>query len=330
VALAAEAEHERALSLENAQGLYALLSPTQRHIAVLRFSAGLEPRAIAKQLKLPRRTVYKHLDAISNRLRVPAGELAAGNFPRAWDELIRGHVAGTLLPHDRAKAAALLQTNTDAQLFALQLHRAGDQLAALITPAALLEAPEIHGPLGRIPDRASDLAGAAREAIENAAATIKHQAANLSGRVAETVPAIASSPRSGAGAILASCVLAAGGGTVCVITGTTPNDLAEIFGQENKPKLAREPPPRKPAAAVPVAATARPTPLPRRRPKRPAPEPPPAAPRAPAPTTAPAPSPGQEFDPLAGSAQAAPQVAAPAPAPAPPPELSGGGEFGGP
>ncbi|MCA1701510.1 MAG: sigma-70 family RNA polymerase sigma factor, partial [Actinobacteria bacterium] len=211
---AAEADHERGLAEENARGLYALLSPTQRHIAVLRFSAGIEPRLIAKQLKLSRRAVYRHLDAITTRLHAPAEQLAAGEFPAAWEKLVCGHVAGTLSPRNRAKAAALLESNTDAQLYALGLQRAGEQLAALIPPAALLAPPETANPIARVAERVDDALIGAREASENATAALKHQFANVFGRAAEAAPALASSPRSGLGPLIASCVVA-GGGTVC-------------------------------------------------------------------------------------------------------------------
>src|SRR4051812_43891103 len=47
-----DAELERIFAEENARGLYALLSPQQRNIAALRYSADLEPKQIAKLLKL--------------------------------------------------------------------------------------------------------------------------------------------------------------------------------------------------------------------------------------------------------------------------------------
>ena len=327
---AAEADHERLLAEENARGLYALLSPTQRHIAVLRFSAGLEPRTIAKQLKLSRRAVYRHLNAIASRLRAPAAELVDGDFPNAWGELIFGHVAGTLSPRDRAKAAALLEANSDARLFALQLQRAGDQLAALIPPTALLAPPESSNPLARMADRLDGLVIGIREAIENSAAAVKQQVVNAFGRTVDVTPVIASSPRSGAGAILASCVLASGG-TVCVITGTTPDEFADIFGQQQNPKITRKAPTRKPMRA-PVTATARPTPTP-----RPKPRPKPRVTAAPTPRQAPTPPPQQA--PTPPPDQASPSAAPPAvtgdfgpqpeapaqPAPAP---IDGPGEFG--
>jgi RNA polymerase sigma factor (sigma-70 family) len=315
---AAEADHERALAEENARGLYALLSPTQRHIAVLRFSAGLEPRVIAKQLRLSRRAVYRHLDAITTRLHGPAQELAAGEFPAAWEKLVCGHVAGTLSPRDSAKATALLKSNSDAQLFALGLQRAGEQLAALIPPTALLTPPETANPIARVAERVDDALTSAREALENSTVALKHQITNLFGRAAEAAPALASSPRSGLGPIIASCVVA-GGGTVCAISGTTPAEFADIFGQK-KPEVARKQHEREPARHGPATP---PAPPPTR---QPAPNKPPAASTAP-PPAAPAPPP----KPTASPAQQQfgierPQPTAPAsPAPAPQP----GGDDGG-
>jgi RNA polymerase sigma factor (sigma-70 family) len=321
VAAAAEVVHEHVLAEENALGLYVLLSPTQRHIALLRFSASMGPKEIAEHLKLSRRTVYRHLDAITARLRAPTAELIDGEFPSAWDELITGHVAGTLTTRDQAKAAALLQANSDAQLFALGLQRAGEQVAALVPPAALLSPTASSNRLARTVDRLGDLAAGMRDAIENSLAAVKHHVATLAGRAAEAAPAIAST-RSGAGALLASCVLASGG-TVCVITGTTPGDLGDIFGQQPKAKIARKAPERTPTRAA-VTATSRPAPAPKPKP-RPRPRVAPARSAQQAATPAPnqaAPSPAPSS--VTGDFGAQPEAPA-QPAPAP---TDGPGPFG--
>ena len=312
---------EGRLDAENIEALIRSLTPLQAKVAKLRFDWGLTPEEISEVLGLKRRRVYKEVDRATVKLRAGATRVREGSHVRRYEKLLRRYLAGTASVAERAEAARLIETSSQARMIATEMFRTSrDVAAALPAPVVVDEASR-----GRL---AEGLVAAKQQLAESLAGA-KDQASAAYVRASEVPQQVgqhASALRPGSAALaISGCIATLGGGTICAVEGVNPArvlydvvDQPKAQAPESKPQdvPAAEaeqppPPPQLPAASEP-GQSASPPESTAQTPKA-APAPPPSE-AAPSPA---APQPDFQIE------QSQPPAASP-PAAAP---KGGGGEF---
>jgi len=322
------------LDAENYRSIIDSLSALQRAVAKLRFDWGLSAREIASVLAIKPKHCYAELDKATKVLRPRAGKVKSGEHVRAYEKLLRRHLAGTASEAENAEALHLIGSSSQAKMMAVEMARQARELGALL-PAPAMAVEESRA-------RVFEIASTFKQQLADTATSAKQQVASAAARVD---PTPLSGTRPGAVATLvAGCVALGGGGAaVCVDRGINPLDAipgVRTEAQAEKPLEAKAPAtPKLPLAPVDVKA---PEPEPakldgaddaaRELAPKVAPSPSPPALRTPARNAAPKPPPAApgEFDLQSpGTPSGDPGGAVPVQPSVPaPPARGGGGEFG--
>lgn len=259
--LAMEEQVAGRLDAENIEALIRSLTPLQAKVAKLRFDWRLTPEEISEVLGLKRRRVYKEVNRATVKLRAGATRVQDGKHVRRYEKLLRRYLAGTASEAERAEAARLIETSSQARMIATEMFRTSrDVAAALPAPVVVDEASRgrlVEGLVAAKQQLADSLAGAKDQA---SAAYVR------ASEVPQQVGQHASALRPGSAALaISGCIATLGGGTICAVEGVNPArvlydvvDQPKAQAPESKPQdvPAAEaeqppPPPQLPAASEP-------------------------------------------------------------------------------
>jgi len=223
------------LDAENYRSIIDSLSHLQRAAAKMRFDWGLSPREIAPLLSIERDRCYEELENATKTLRRQAAKVKSGEHVRAYEKVLRRHLAGTASEAENAEALHLMANSSQAKMMAVEMARQARDLGALL-PAPALAVEESRA-------RAFEIASTFKQQLADASASVKQHVAAAAARVD---PTPLSGARPGAAAtLIAGCLAVGGGGAAyCVDQGVNP--LNAIPGvntetQVDEPQEAKAP-----------------------------------------------------------------------------------------